>query len=1690
MRLDEIPSSPLATGGAGTFFEQHVDAAFLTYLLVGGIPPFLKDCQIEKIHFQAGHLGWQMDDLVVVGCNEDGSQRKAAIQVKRSFTLTASDDDCGETFTRAWQDFNNSELFNRGRDVLVLITGPVSEKLLKGLRVLLDCARASESGEDLFRRLRLETYHNKTALKYAGVIHKIITNAASEEVPVSEVWSLLCAFDFCSLDLNSAGSVVAASLLSLLATTASDSNPTRTAYETWESLLEIAANNMSRAGTIGFHDLPTALRDRHRSEAGPNSVLLTRLRDHSAPVIEAARTDVGGVHIPRAALLDELFFLLEENQILLVVGEAGSGKSALVREAYGVLTQDSLGMAFRAEGFAEAHIDKTLRPVGLDFTRIKDLCAIHPRKTAWIESLERLLEKSTRDAFKDLVGAVKQDPSWRLIVTCRDYSASAAYAAFFESNGFTCHQLHVPKLTDPELLPITEKFPALLRPLSNERLKKLLRIPFILDKATRMEWPTGVPLPQDEREFRTKLWREVIRHDDEPAEGMPQLRADVFTKIAVRRARALKPFVDASDLNAAAVSRLRRDSLVTCSNDDETLLAVAHDVLEDWALLQWLGRLFRQNSSEPQRFFSEIGTHPALRRAYRYWLTETLDCDPSAADSFVQAILVDEGIPAHWRDDTLVGALMASGGGDFLRRNESFFQTETTIRLGRLLHLLRVACQSVRASTWAPTGEPLFVFVPQGPSWGAAAGLLHRTLNNLDADAFPLALGFMEDWSKQCSSYAAYPEGSRDIAEITLHFLNRPDLQAWRYRESQDRMLKLLLKIPRAAEAELSQMISEALKNERPNRGMRELLDLLLNCFVNGAVCRDFPDWVIQVAEDAFGLNPAPHVEPDHYYRASPELEESFGLPISLETDSFPPSAFHGPFWWLLKHHPDRGINLILQLLNFAVDAYGNPNNARRIIEPPERVTLRFSDGTEYIQWGGWRLWGAYRSLAVTPYTLQSALMALEKWLLEKGEAGDADLPGLLTDLLRRSNNVGVTAVVASVATAHFTIAGQAAVSVLTNRIFFDWDLSRSVNERGLTVVSEVLPSRDAEQAIYESERRESANLPHRKYHLEHLAVILQTTPLREDVWRLIDAYKAALPAESGQDEQDKIWRLILHRIDTRNFVASGKTEDGRAIFQATEPAADVQAVVEDHQRRSEAQLKGMRLLNWSSAVFRRDSNFPADPSLWSEKLAEAQACVATETESEDPTDRIIAGSGPDYVASVCVRDHWEQLSEDQRTWCVNRICVAVVADADTGDDLLIRSRNFLDGSRPAAFVLSALFGKDTPSIQYERLIEVLSIALTHPIEEIVECAAQGVGTFLWELDRDLALTCVGALAQQGRKLGVFVQEQRARRRFDPIAQEGFRLQLRQETRLLIKSRTPFSEQTLLGLNLQESSAQVALPLVLAMLRQHPEEPLARSFLSLLVRQIAFAWTRAEERRWNRPARRKGEDLFNPNLFSGLNQSVASFILRLPLEAALALVEPILAAMPRHPEEVGRFIDWLITVEDTRPSGEVFWAIWQAVVNQFLESDLLASVDAEHSESANLLRTLFFNTNWKDAARDWAPLHGHEKQIENLFNAIPPSGAALSAYTCFLYKIGAKTLPLPLIAIAAKLQGQDRGLFLSEGSVFYLEKVLSRLIQGGKKSALARNDVHKAVLFLLDELVEEGSSTAYKLRDDFVTPSQ
>jgi hypothetical protein len=54
---------------------------------------------------------------------------------------------------------------------------------------------------------------------------------------------------------------------------------------------------------------------------------------------------------------------------------------------------------------------------------------------------------------------------------------------------------------------------------------------------------------------------------------------------------------------------------------------------------------------------------------------------------------------------------------------------------------------------------------------------------------------------------------------------------------------------------------------------------------------------------------------------------------------------------------------------------------------------------------------------------------------------------------------------------------------------------------------------------------------------------------------------------------------------------------------------------------------------------------------------------------------------------------------------------------------------------------------------------------------------------------------------------------------------------------------------------------------------------------------------------------------------------------------------------------------------------------------------------------------------------------------------------------------------------------------------YYLESILTRFVYGAPEVLKRKQALSEATLLLLDKMVEGGSSSAYRMRDDFVTPS-
>ena len=154
---------------------------------------------------------------------------------------------------------------------------------------------------------------------------------------------------------------------------------------------------------------------------------------------------------------------------------AGSGKSVIAKNVFATLQRaDYFAFGFRGEEFAHAHLDETLQNIQVPATaaQLGAILAGQERKVLLVESVERLLEKSTRQAFNDLLALMAKDKNWRLLLTCRDYSTDLVRSAFLQPVNVSHSVVAIPPLDDEELDRVKAAHPSLTHPLGNAALRQ------------------------------------------------------------------------------------------------------------------------------------------------------------------------------------------------------------------------------------------------------------------------------------------------------------------------------------------------------------------------------------------------------------------------------------------------------------------------------------------------------------------------------------------------------------------------------------------------------------------------------------------------------------------------------------------------------------------------------------------------------------------------------------------------------------------------------------------------------------------------------------------------------------------------------------------------------------------------------------------------------------------------------------------------------------------------------------------------------------------------------------------------------------------------------------------------------------------------------------------------------------------
>lgn len=1718
-----VVPSPLATGGSGERFEQRVDAYALALLLVGAIPPVLLDTRLVEVAFQTRRLGWQTDDLLLVGEITPGVHRKLAVQVKRSFTLAKSDEACCKTLRAMWQDSRATDRFDADQDRLAIATLHGTATLLSDFQALLANARAASSFEDFQARLGTTgVVSQKTRSQHEAVRGILCETEGEEAITDEQFWRFLKVLVVLSLDLGTETSHTEAAVLSLLAHTATGTGDARTVGgHTWRALLDEAGTQRQQAGVVRYELLPQAIRDAHSSIPSTESRALRALTEHGRVMRATIRSTIGGIGLLRTEKSNELLLAIVGGD-QIVTGVAGAGKSALVERVLTRVEKERPVLAFQAVEFAKPHLNDVLASAAGDI-RIEALMAMlaaHDSVVIFIDGVERLLEHHVRDAFRELLALVKNHPSLRIVATCRDYSLETVRSSLFGQVDRVPRVLQLIEVTDDELDELSQALPHLAVPLRDPYLRTFLRTPYLLEMASRLYW-TEETLPVDAREFRQKFWREIVRDEAHQAGGMPTRRGQTFIDVARRRASELRPYVSTRAEDADVIAALRADSLLVQPPERDTFAAPAHDVLEDWAILKWFDDAMAGADDVPAVLSAMVDGLPAIRRGLRRWLGERLDVDASSGREVVLSVMARSELPQYFRDDCVAAVLLSSSARSFVASCGARVRGGDLPLLRQIIHMLRVGCKQAPLGMSAGALPSTFL-VPVGEGWVATLELVAESIDALLPDDAMLVLGLIEEWARQVAIGHPTPEGAIAVGSILDRLV--PLLDKYHDDQALERALEVLLKVP--VETRLfRELVERAIRLDRNDSLSREFADHLITKDSAAFASFHLPEEVIRVANGRLRLT---NDDAREGHRHSMEVAEFFGV-NDRGGDFFPASAWRGPFVTLLRFHPQRGVDFILQLMNHAAEWYVRDRPGDRL-EPAEQIVLDVPGTGNITQWFNWRLYALHRGMHVGPYSLQSALMALEEWLLSRARNGGFNLDAWLCYILTQSNSVLTAGIATSLCLAYPERTVNASLALLSSPQLIRTDKARMMQES--SVRAEVLTGLNSSHALYEMERRRANALPHRKGELESLALQLQSTGHRDLVWRLLDRHRANLPSvgaasgdadpggealptagieateadatagaaavdqmpcvlrdadegEQGDDtaddiKDDRIWRLALHRMDVRGYRvveppadAATTTDDGsRLVYVAPgELEPDVQEMVEDAQRRFADFNRHGALLNEARSAWDKHVSVEA----WRELLRRAR-----ESSEEGEPDQLYLRGGPGIVAAIGIRDHLQELSEADLSWCALRVQYEL-STPKSEDDYIMRRHSVMFGpDRAAAAVCSRLLSRAPYAIEGDPLNFIAGV-LTHPIDEVVNYAFEGAASLTEERDSEVLLQFVSALIAEADEAEAIEAERQSvgafgitevanapQRRRDAVRAS---LNMTSEEVLEILRRWP-----ILGWTRERAAIRVC-----SLLRGKGEWRDVTDFFLRAADWLGTTWRNGRRKRGHSGNRDyHGE--------ADLTRLIAQFALKREGEEALRICKPLIALVESEPSETEHFLRALIVQADGN-AHDCFWTLWQAYADAIAGAPWAERLHRDGPYEEVLVNRIFLNLQWKSGVTHWERLTGESHRLDALIQRLPAGVACLGSYMRLLYTVGRQSLPEAFLVVSAVLERGNAVKMASDGDIsFALEALLAPFVYGQPLRLKSNPTMRLAVLEILDALVNAGSSAAYRMRDDFVTP--
>lgn len=915
-------------------------------------------------------------------------------------------------------------------------------------------------------------------------------------------------------------------------------------------------------------------------------------------VLDKITSNIAGITLNRDLSNIPIEDLLNDNQFVFINGVAGSGKSVYAKQLLESLN-DTCIISFVADQFLESSLITTLNKVNIDdsigdvFNEFTEF----PKKLIYIDSFEKLLEGQA-EAFQELISELKENPNIKIIVSCRDYAIETLKFKFSVDK---CININVPVLIDNEIKYFVENIPTLQQIVSNQNLTEILRVPKYLSLAERLIQKSTNDLSKiSEITFKKELWEHIIQNKTVTTDSINTRREIAFIALTVKRAKELSILTNANDIDQLAIQQLNNEGVLFGENG---FYVPSHDIFEDWGLVKYFDKYKIENSNTLE-FYKNLGNEPAIRRGFRLWIGKEIEEASNSIYNFITETISDNNIENYWKDEVLTAIIKSPFCEKYFLENEIKILNDNFTLLKKFIHILKISGKD-------------FQQVANTDGWNVIMKFLFEKIDLLK-DVYSLILKLIFEWENIL--YFGIIENQdtpKYVGKIVFKILNDFDedsswMNSGESSSLTEKGIKLLYQlseyIPEEVKIILDDILDDSLDGEKLKR---KKIKFALSHFYSGSLPKNFPDELILLANKNWRKKVVKNKEND-FYDSSYGIEQHFGLTKKHDFSYFPHSAYQTFFYKLIKFHPWKALEFIIDFTNYVSEQYiestflkddGFGRKSDEIIE----LELLYDSQIFKIK-GSDYLWSINRGGQTTvPYLLQSVVVALERYLYEIGgiesEKIDTILQTFYDKIYKKSNSVILLSVLSSITMAYPQKVGNKLLPFLSDKYFFIWDRHRQMNEYNSGALLN-LPNSSAEGDLCDKERKDALGWQHRtKYSLGFQSFIFEYqvryVDFRDEIFQMFDILKSKIK------EDDIYGKKILVEIDLRNQkIEKIENEEGKVMLQISPNYSidkNLENVIIKNQEESIISNKDSSYSLWVTNIYQKKTEENKTYKFWKE---------------------------------------------------------------------------------------------------------------------------------------------------------------------------------------------------------------------------------------------------------------------------------------------------------------------------------------------------------------------------------------------------------------------------------------------------------------------------------------------------------